>query len=122
MDWNGIYVLHLLNLVEQLFHTQNDHFQGRPPKFLIFAPANDGSLRNTKFFLASYYCKELGHRNSHCYKFKLSGSFDSLSSLSNILSVLNDGALNNYRSSSQSSLNIALDKHFFRLRMNIFQF
>ena len=51
----------------------------------------------------------------------LSG-FSPLTSLSNILPILNDRVLRNYKGSSQFSLLISLEKHFSRLGINLFQF
>ena len=68
-----------------------------------------------------YYCKKLGHWKRDCYTLSALGTFSPLTSLSNVLPILNDGALRNYRASSQSSLLICLEKRLSRLGMNLLQ-
>ena len=66
-------------------------------------------------------CKQPGHQKRDCYKFKHFQHLCPLTSLSNVLWILNNGARGDYRGSSQSSHLIELEKHFSRLRMNLFQ-
>ena len=49
------------------------------------------------------------------------GIFSLLTSLFNILPILNNGAPRNYGRFSQSSVLISLEKHFSKLGMNLFQ-
>ena len=95
------------------------HLKGRTPYFLIFKSSKWRFLNEIKTFPVSAIIAKSQDTGKDCYKFKCLSAFSPLTSLSNVLSILNNGALRNYRGSSQFSLLIG-EKYFSWLRMNLF--
>lgn len=98
------------------------HLKGRTPYFLIFKSSKWRFLNEIKTFPVSAIIAKSQDTGKDCYKFKCLSAFSPLTSLSNVLSILNNGALRNYRGSSQFSLLIGVEKYFSWLRMKLFLF
>lgn len=101
---------------------QMNHLKGRLPKCLIFNCSNKGPINKTKSHLvSSLIAKSLDVGKEIVKNLSTLRAFSPLSSLSNVLLILIDGALRNCSHSSQSSLLIGLKKHFSRLGMDLLQ-
>ena len=111
----------LVNLTNQLSPTRDESPQRKTTKILnlqfqqMKAPKQK---QNPPSFY--YYCKQPGHWNRNCYKFK--GFRHLQPSNQHFQHPPNSqyGALRNYSSSSQSSLLISLEKYFFQIGDEIF--
>lgn len=98
-----------------------NHLQGRLPRFLIFKLAIEGPKLNPNLPSFRYYCKKPGH-GQNITNLNVLAALRPPANLSNDLSIINGGALRNHKESSQFSLIISLEKHFSRLRKDLFQF
>ena len=91
-------------------------------KILIFNFTKLNFLSQTRIFLVSPVIansQDIGKEILQSLALQVASAL--LTSLSNILSILSDGAPRNSRGSSQSSLPIGLKKLFSKLGMNLFQ-
>ena len=111
-----MFIPDLINLANQLSHTLEESAKTETAKILYLQPEQmkpPKLNKNPPSFC--YYCKDPGLWERDCYKFKCFRHLQCLTSLFNILPILNDWAPKNSRGSSQSFLLTGLKKHFSRL-------
>ena len=121
MEWEIVSTPYLVNLANQLSHTVHESPKRKTAKILQLQFQQMKTYKwNQKPVSFCCYCKETEHWKRDCYKFKCFKYLQPSQKPFKCPQILSDGALRNYRGSSQFFLLISLEKHFSRLEMNLF--